>query len=337
MINDPPCPVCNEQDWRVLGVRAYGRASQTRRNPYVQKRLDVMFDVWLDGVSEVSLNSLLCQHCGFVCYAPRPTEAEITAKYEFLSKDPATHNEISRTLKSDRQRSQALLILLTPYLEPKSRVLDFGGGNGRLMAAFVEAGHDCYLVDFSVNPIPGVNHLGSDLGAIGNQKTWDLVVISHVLEHLADPAKAVREVRRLVAADGLLYVEVPLEIWRHPPLAEEPVTHINYFTEDSVRILLQREGYDVLRCQTGPYTTEDGGIGLAVRAFARPDDGASLAVTYDGCAARSLRLVSPGFLTRAARGLRYPALVRRDIRRMLARRLATLPLLWRLSPGNRRA
>ena len=141
----------------------------------------------------------------------------------------------------------------------------------------------------------------------------------------------------MLAAYGLRYLETPLDLWRHPPLAEEPVTHINYFTEDSVRILLEREGYDVLRCQTSPYTTQDGGIRLAIRAFARPDDDASLAVTYDGCAARSLRLVSPGFLTRAARGLRYPALARRDIRRMLARRLAGLPLLWRLSRVNRRA
>ena len=122
----------------------------------------------------------------------------------------------------------------------------------------------------------------------------------------------------MLVADGLRYIETPLELWRHPPLAEEPVTHINHFAEDAVPILVQREGYDILRCETGPHTTEDAGIRLAIRAFARSDDGGSLPVTYDGCAARSLRLVSPEFLTRVVRRLRYLALVRQDIGRMLA-------------------
>lgn len=335
MIDHFCCPVCQEQDWRVLGTRTYQGNDQPHQRQYVRKRLEVLFKIWLVNVSEVTFGSVLCQQCGFVCHTPRPTEDEVSAKYEFLSRDPATHHEISRDLESDGQRSRNLLALLTSYIRPQAQVLDFGGGNGRLMSAFIEAGHNCHLVDFPGNPISGIIYLGSDLAAIDDDQRFDLVILSHVLEHLVDPAKTVREVRRLVVPGGLLYVEVPLEIWKQPPLPEEPVTHINYFTEDSVRILLERANYRVARCETGTYTTEDGGLGLAIRAFARPDDKASLATDYAGCCARTLRLVNPGLRTQLTRALRYPELLKRDLDHAIARWLTGVPLLWRFAPGKK--
>lgn len=120
-------------------------------------------------------------------------------------------------------------------------------------------GHNCHLIDYAGKKLPGVHYLGSQLSDIQAGRKFDLIVCSHVLEHLADPYSVVHALRHYLAPRGIFYVEVPLEIWKKAPLPVEPVTHVNYFTVDSLRILLERADYKVLTCEEGLYTGENGG------------------------------------------------------------------------------
>lgn len=335
----PPCPVCEAFDWQALASRTYHATDSAKVSPYARKRLEVLFQVWFAASSEVTLTSMLCRRCGFVCYTPRPEETDINRKYVFLAEDASTQNEISQSLHSDEQRSCDLYSRLKSYLNRESSILDFGGGNGRLMRAFLAAGHPCSLVDFPGDKLPGIDYIGSDLSEIEPGRTFDAITISHVLEHLANPFAVVRELRNYLAVpEGILYVEVPLEIWKEAPLPVEPVTHINYFTVDSLRILLQRAGYRVLKCEEGSYITEQGGIGLAIRAYAQRDESTDSAIHYKhNAAAATLRLVQPSLAQQVLRILKYPQLTYQSAKRALHHRLGKTPLLWRLlsaKPGR---
>ena len=337
MRSDPTCPICGLTAWKSLGSRTYRPLEYGKASPYVRKRLEILFQIWFPGTTEVTMSSVLCQHCGFVCYLPRPDADDIDRKYAFLADDASTRDEISQELESDERRSLDLYKRLRPYMHSNASVLDFGGGNGRLMLAFLAREHNCYLIDYAGEKLPGVRYLGSQLSDIQAGRKFDLIVCSHVLEHVADPYSAVNALRSYLAPGGVFYVEVPLEIWKKAPLAVEPVTHVNYFTVDSLRILLERAGYSVLTCEEGLFTTENGGQGLAVRAHVKLAEKGAIEIRYEGSASTTLRLTQPSTFHQLARALKYPRLTWWEARRFLYERLGKTPLLWRLlarKPGR---
>ena len=75
---------------------------------------------------------------------------------------------------------------------------------------------------------------------------FDIIVCSHVLEHVNEPGKFLRQLRSLLSVNGVIYIEVPLEIWKGIPIQSDPVTHINFFTVNSLRNALLLHGFTAL-------------------------------------------------------------------------------------------
>ncbi len=70
--------------------------------------------------------------------------------------------------------------------------------------------------------------------------TYDLVLCSQVLEHIAQPDKAIREVMRVLRPGGRLVLTVPFLSRLH----EEPFDYFR-FTEYGLRVLLENAGFRV--------------------------------------------------------------------------------------------
>jgi len=72
----------------------------------------------------------------------------------------------------------------------------------------------------------------------------DLIVVRHVLEHVADPAKMVAEAARLLRTDGIIYIEVPNveDIFTHQKFYDFIYEHVNHFSEKVVYRLLLANG-----------------------------------------------------------------------------------------------
>jgi SAM-dependent methyltransferase len=90
-------------------------------------------------------------------------------------------------------------------------VVDFGGDEGQFFPDLPTRRR--IVCDVSNRDLPaGIEHV-STLGELDNDKP-ELVIVAHVLEHLPDPLQPLREIRRAIADDGILYVEVPLDLFR---------------------------------------------------------------------------------------------------------------------------
>ena len=81
--------------------------------------------------------------------------------------------------------------------------------------------------------------------------TYDVVILSHVLEHLIDPKNILGLIRSRLARNGILYVEVPNipceSILQYPdhvwaPRHDEP--HITFFSENVLGMLMTRSGFE---------------------------------------------------------------------------------------------
>ncbi len=330
MDTDIPCPVCYYKNWEIVGSRIYKKRRTSHLTEYHKIRYEVLFNVWEKNREEVEFSSILCRQCGFVAFLPRPTKEDIDRKYLYLSDHTSAKDELTVALPSDNLRSSELYEYMASSLKEKSaNILDFGGGNGRLMPAFVREGHACYVVDYIDDALPGVEHLGSTIDDIPNDRLFDLIICSHVMEHLVEPRNIVAQLVRHLGQDGILYVEVPLEIWNEVPLPIEPVTHINFFTPQSMRALLELSGLDVMSCLEGMYTTEQGGRAFAIRAVARrAEDKHDASPDYQRNAAEAKALINPSISVKARRFLKYP-----DYRRKVNKRWAEAHLprtfFWR--------
>lgn len=296
MQDNPACPVCGADDWEPIGQRTYAAAAPSLGD-HGAARFRVLFELWLPGQAEVTLTSNLCRRCGFVLYTPRPSEADLDAKYRFLNSLPSEKASPEPDPRVVRRRAAMLFRLVRCSLgKDHPRVLDYGGGDGRLVAPLAARGCRCFLVDYGSRVAAGVTRLGTTLADVGEGQTFDLIVSNHVLEHLANPLEVVAGLRRLLAADGTLFVEVPLEVWLEAPLFAEPVTHVNFFTEDSLRHLLSRAGLRVTRCKLGRFVAPRGQHGCCVRAWATPG-GNPAADPPAHAADATRRLLSPGAKT----------------------------------------
>jgi SAM-dependent methyltransferase len=143
------------------------------------------------------------------------------------------------------------------HMPDDGRVCDLGCGDGMLMRGLVGPG----VTIFGVEPDatarqaaqPGMTILeGSAESLPGSleRASFDVVVMSHVLEHCADPSAAVENVRSLLKPGGVAIISVPNNeceglrqsgpSWRWLDVPR----HLNFFTGRSLAALCKRVGLD---------------------------------------------------------------------------------------------
>jgi SAM-dependent methyltransferase len=205
-----------------------------------------------------------CDRCG-ACFADTPApQAAYDRYYEQFSKydDPALGTG-GGTSVEDRQRLEetaALIARLPSARGAASRILDIGCAGGGLLQALAGLGfRDLSGLDPSPVCVDRVRRLGfaSHQGMLSGLERvtslgagYDIVILSHVVEHLVDVRAAMSAVRNLLAADGVCYVEVP-DADRYSADAFVPFyfldsEHINHFNRAALHNLGWVNGFDVV-------------------------------------------------------------------------------------------
>ena len=180
------------------------------------------------------------------------------------------------------ERRRALLLA---EARPGERVLDLGCGAGRFVAALRDAGADPVGVEVAEAALERARAVapGADLrllepdGSIPlDHGSVDLVWCSEVLEHVADTAYLLLEVRRVLRPGGRLLVTVPyhgrvkgaliaLALFdaHFDPLGQ----HLRFYTRGSLTATLQRSGFEAVRVRGwgGPPVLRTGLTGRARR------------------------------------------------------------------------
>ena len=70
------------------------------------------------------------------------------------------------------------------------------------------------------------------------EKKFDIVICSHVLEHVSDLSNLVTKLKEQLKSNGIIYAEVPQEIWAGLRIDADPVTHVNFFSLNSFLSIL---------------------------------------------------------------------------------------------------
>ncbi len=310
MKTDFPCPCCKNEDWCIVSEYVYEKTpnesfeidDSNSRASRLKMRKQVLFDIWFPGQQNITLTSKYCKACGFMCYSPRPSNADLMAKYQFLSTKMsigALTVNTPHALSMDGKRESFMKEVIEKYRKGGSKkILDVGGGDGRLLRPFLKDGYNCYLVDFNEEPYPGIERIGATLKDVPAGHVFDVLICSHVLEHVSEPGEFLQHLRSVLSENGVLYIEVPLEIWHGIPISKDPVTHVNFFTVKSLKNALILNGLKPIAIES-KIATYDGKYKRVAWAVASSIETGTSQRKFNG--KNTQKLIRPGLLSKINR------------------------------------
>ncbi len=249
------CPICNSKKLTLLAKNIYNcpdNIEDCLKDPtsfsYASMRLSIFFSSIITNTKSFEFQVGLCKQCGFIFTNPRPTEAEKAMYYQKLSElaIPEKRQKASPPQNTD-QRSERIYNLIMPFVTKKDnlKILDFGGMQGFNLKAFVNSNNTCHLLDYIQLPtLDGVTYIGSSLPENPTEK-YDIIIIAHVLEHLMEPIAVLSTILKHLEKNGVLYIEVPLGSKKEWHNIDEPTTHINFFSEESMYNCVKYIGLDI--------------------------------------------------------------------------------------------
>lgn len=201
-----------------------------------------------------------CPVCGHMQLAQMPTEESLAEAYGEAASSDYVEEEAGQ-----RATARAILDRVERFAPPgQRRLLDLGCWVGFLLSEAASRGWRAEGVEPSeFASAYARDRLGLDvqtadlLEAEVDEAAFGAIVMGDVIEHLTDPAAALRRCRELLAPRGVLALILPDA---GSPLARAMgsrwwsviPTHVQYFTRRSLARLLDREGFDVLDRATSP-------------------------------------------------------------------------------------
>ncbi|MGD0588775.1 MAG: class I SAM-dependent methyltransferase [Thermoplasmata archaeon] len=213
-----------------------------------------------------------CEACGvgYVSQGPEPTELKSYYSEEYLAYAAGSSlaarvlTRVLATLLREEIGSTLGLPLLAP--EPGSNaMLDAGCGSGALARKMLTRGWRVFALDFTpaLTASGPLGEIRFVLGRAGRlpfrDESFDLVVASHVLEHLYDPVGALKEFSRVLRPGARLSIGVP-NFDSFPSRAFGRVTyayldvpwHLIFFIEGGLCRAMKAAGFSPTKVRTIP-------------------------------------------------------------------------------------
>jgi glycosyltransferase involved in cell wall biosynthesis len=212
---------------------------------------------------EQRVNARRCRECGWAFCDPKPSAAELAALY-------SDHYNFAgaRTSRYDAMRDRffaSSLYGLWTRLDSdisfharrgRGRLLEVGCNEGRNLGFYGRSGFTAEGQEINPVAVEAARSRGftvheGDIDAVGPDHAFDVVVLSQVLEHALDPEAMLRQVHRLLAPGGEVWISCPnIDSWSvrlfgrywinwHVPF------HITHFDSSSLKRVAEAAGFVV--------------------------------------------------------------------------------------------
>lgn len=267
VIRSQPCPVCN-----VCGCEGV---------PLYHGLKDKLYDA----PGEWDMRQCANPKCGLLWLDPMPMKEDIGKAYrsyythqdDVLEKSPlkklrarakrgylALHYAFEIDQVSRFERILGLLLGLAlplrDYLDfgfaqladlEKGKMLEVGCGGGELLQSMNKWGWQTEGIDFDPVAVKNARQKGLEvhLGDLGSQRypdnMFDVVISSHVIEHVPNPNAWVSEGLRILKPGGRMVIVTPnAASWGHSVFKKfwrglEPPRHLHVFTPSSLTLLME--------------------------------------------------------------------------------------------------
>jgi SAM-dependent methyltransferase len=210
------------------------------------------------GKASCFLNKVIvrCHDCDGLSMTPLPSDDELDNYYRGYW---SMHDvEAEMTLLGAQAEARYEFLKSDFPISPELNVLDVGAGFGliqNVMASKLSERHLCYDA-VEIDPM-ALNYLRGDrrfarprdiFASIKESKgPYQMMILSHILEHMKSPALFLEDQLNRVTKDGILFIEVPNQDHLYKPLNEP---HLIFFNPETLSKTVQRSGYQILKIDT---------------------------------------------------------------------------------------
>ena len=249
------CCCCNHDQYIVVGSHV------------VSTRTDQLL---FEGAPEVSCPLVSCRNCSHVVVHPIPSQKDLPQFYlslEYWQNQALSNNFTKQSWlenltyngglweRYDRARVQLDSILDHSELSEDAKIIDLGSGLSPFLFHCRQRG---FKNLYALEPSEEICRLLDDQGITTyptlietfiTQKDipqFDVMVLSHTLEHLIGPDVVLQGLRDLLSNQGVLLIVVPYHDHLRPYTSG---LHLHFFNEDSLAHLLTKCGYQTMFIQ----------------------------------------------------------------------------------------
>lgn len=221
------CPVCSSDNFSVIRNYRSGK--------------EIFQDMKL----------VRCNACSMVYASPMPTD-EVLTNYN-ASYFVTAHGGLSTSTAATAFFSGIAWIRIVhveKYIQKfgiaVKNVLEVGPGTGFFAGNWlrIHSDNQYSALETDTSCHASLKQLGVDITSVEHmQKTnnqFDMMVLSHVVEHVSRPKEFLSLMGSFIKKDGLIFIEVPCRDWEHKP-EDEP--HLLFFEKKSMMELLTSLGF----------------------------------------------------------------------------------------------
>jgi SAM-dependent methyltransferase len=234
MLENRKCPVCNSENKEIIFTQTF----------------DDIIGISLDKFEQ---NIAICKDCGMVYTTPFVDDTELNNYYSKMSNYEHSHTDNGYPIE-DKNKSKRQFDYVKRFISKQNKILDIGCAVGYTLSVFKEDGFEVLGLEPSAKNKQiakekydvkvETRFLDKD-GLDGRE--FDIVMLSHVAEHLKHPSDIFKNINNILSKDGLLFIEIPdMDLFDEQDVYQFFFEHINYFNLSSTENLLQSCGFELV-------------------------------------------------------------------------------------------
>lgn len=188
---------------------------------------------------------LQCQSCGLGITLKKPDQnyTSYHRDIQYFENESLFHDIFLKRLQ------------IIEKFKKTGKILEIGSSTGVMLELFQKKGWKVMGVEPSkkaceIANIRGIKTLNTNFElAYLENRTFDVVILNHVLEHLDNPKSILKKCFRVLAKDGLIFIDVPnfgsltSQLWRSKWCYLLTDEHNWHFTHSSLNKLLRVTGF----------------------------------------------------------------------------------------------
>ena len=203
---------------------------------------------------------VLCDDCGLYYFAKQPSLSFLEDFYEKQYFSEVRRSRFAYLFKSrfSKMRAFSQFTCIRNQLDTSENksILEVGCADGTFLSFFKKRGWSFKGLEFNEYMI---KKAGEQYGIIPERtnildidpenERYDVIAMSHVLEHLTDPAEVLMHCKKLLKPGGFIFIELPfspLPTETTPELLKDylDTTHLFNFRPSSLKKLLIKSGLE---------------------------------------------------------------------------------------------
>jgi SAM-dependent methyltransferase len=209
-----------------------------------------------------AFNIVKCRSCGLTYVNPRLGPPALAKEYDEAYYHGGSYDDYMGEVRGFEETFEKRLEKIERLVRP-GRILDVGCAFGFFLSVARRRGWDAYGVDLSLS---AARYARDELGlpvihgtlaqANFGDDYFDAAIMNDVFEHFTDPLAELAQAYRVLKTGGYLFIvtqDINSLIVRvlGPRWAQyKPREHLYYFTRATLRAMLEKAGFNVLRIES---------------------------------------------------------------------------------------